>query len=65
MQDLYLYIVSYLTGSVTVFLLLKYQIHEKQNELLDHLIENGFLKHRVDNAGNVIILKYRNTFDRQ
>lgn len=65
MQDLYFYIGSYLTGSVTVFLLLRYQIHEKQNELLDHLIVHGFLKHRIDNSGNVIILKYQNTLDNQ
>lgn len=65
MQDFYFYIGSYLTGSATVLILLRYHIYEKQSELLDYLIENDFLKHRVDNAGNVIILKYRNKLDRQ
>jgi hypothetical protein len=51
-------LISYIVGSAIGYFL-AYKPHvATQNELLDVLIEEGFLRHKTDKDGRIIILKY-------
>lgn len=51
-------LITYIVGSAVGYFL-AYKPHAiAQNELLDLLIEEGFLRHKTDKDGRIIILKY-------
>lgn len=65
MQDIIFQIIAYSIGTITGVLLTRYQILAKQNELLDLLINEGFLRSKINNEGDIIILKYHDNRQNQ
>lgn len=59
MEDWQIQAIAYIIGSLSGFIIASRFLRERENRLLDLLIDEGFLKHRIDDNGNVIIVKYR------
>lgn len=57
--------IAYGAGTIAGILLTRYQIAAKQNELLDLLIDEGFLRSKVNNEGNIVLLKYHDNQQKQ
>lgn len=58
MQEVIFQMIAYGAGTIAGVILTRYQIARKQNELLDLLIDEGFLRSKVNNDGNIVLLKY-------
>ena len=58
MEPWHLQAFAYILGTCTGFLITRKLIAAKINELLDHLIEEGFLRSKLNNDGDIIIIKY-------
>lgn len=61
MEEWILQLFAYGIGTLTGLFITRNQINDAVNLMLDNLVENGFLRHRKDDAGNVVILKYHDT----
>jgi len=57
-QEVVFQMIAYGTGTIAGVILTRYQIARKQNELLDLLIDEGFLRSKVNNDGNIVLVKY-------
>lgn len=57
--------IAYGAGTIAGIMLTRYQIAAKQNELLDLLIDEGFLRSKVNNEGNIVLLKYHDNQQKQ
>ena len=57
--------IAYGAGTIAGVMLTRYQIAVKQNELLDLLIDEGFLRSKVNNEGNIVLLKYHDNQQKQ
>lgn len=65
MQDVIFQMIAYGAGTIAGIMLTRYQIAAKQNELLDLLIDEGFLRSKVNNEGNIVLLKYHDNQQKQ
>jgi len=61
MEEWILQLFAYGIGTLTGLFITRNQINDAVNLMLDNLVDNGFLRHRKDDAGNVVILKYHDT----
>jgi len=53
---------AYFLGSAVTYLIMRKFHYEEQTDIIDMLVDRGFLKHKKDDDGNIIILKwYDNT----
>lgn len=50
--------IAYSLGTIVGLFISANFIKDHENRLLDTLIEEGFLKHRFDKEGNVVIQKW-------
>jgi len=58
MEEWILQLIAYGIGTITGLFITRYQINDAIHLMLDNLVDNGFLRHRKDDEGNVVILKY-------
>jgi hypothetical protein len=61
MEEWIFQLLAYGIGTLTGLLITRHQINDAVHLMLDNLVDNGFLRHRKDDAGNVVILKYHDT----
>lgn len=57
MELYYTEIIAYIVGSLVGFFLNKSLVRSHYNDVIEMLIENGFLNYKTDENGNIIILK--------
>jgi hypothetical protein len=65
MEEVFFQMIAYGAGTIAGVILTRYQIAIKQNELLDLLIDQGFLRSKVNNDGNIVLLKYHDNRQNQ
>lgn len=58
MEEVILQLLAYGIGTITGLFITRYQVNDAIHLMLDNLVDNGFLRHRKDDEGNVVILKY-------
>ena len=61
MEEWILQLFAYGIGTLTGLFITRNQINDAVHMMLDNLVDNGFLRHRKDDEGNVVILKYHDT----
>lgn len=60
-EQTFFWIMSYIIGTGSGFFIASLLTKDNCNRLLDHLVNEGFLRHRTDDNGNVVILKWHDS----
>ena len=57
----FLYLLAYFLGSLVGFFVASSFTKDSVNRMIDHLVDEGFLRYKQDADGNIIILKWHDS----
>ena len=60
-DNAYLNMIAYFLGTGVGFFIASQFTKYNLNKLIDHLVDEGFLRHKKDDDGNIIILKWHDS----